>query len=236
MSSLIFTSSVFLFTGMSTLAQSAPVLPQVEDANFSELRGQVQRVLQTLEKLRAPLPAVTMAALRGLVETDSDSPEKAAKRAQELFDTNCLIGVTINPESRVKAARGPAAAALKLNQETVVLVKVQNEAGVTHALKVSSPQFREKGQGDEGRWLEARVHTEAPMKQNLSGQKVEYVILRLTAREAGKREATLRFDVGQGTQDLGFRAEVPVLFTVNRESGKDQPQRSRDTEGHREKK
>ena len=32
--------------------------------------------------------------------------------------------------------------------------------------------------------------------------------------EAGRREATLTFDVGQGTQDLGFRAEVPVLFTV----------------------
>ena len=28
------------------------------------------------------------------------------------------------------------------------------------------------------------------------------------------REATLRFDVGQGSQDLGFRGEVPVLFTV----------------------
>jgi hypothetical protein len=39
-------------------------------------------------------------------------------------------------------------------------------------------------------------------------------VLRLTAREGGKREATFRFDVGQGTQDLGFRGEVPVLFTV----------------------
>jgi hypothetical protein len=38
--------------------------------------------------------------------------------------------------------------------------------------------------------------------------------VRLAAHEAGKREATLKFDVGQGTQDLGFRAEVPVLFTV----------------------
>ena len=31
---------------------------------------------------------------------------------------------------------------------------------------------------------------------------------------AGKREATVGFDIGQGTQDLGFRAEVPILFTV----------------------
>jgi len=40
------------------------------------------------------------------------------------------------------------------------------------------------------------------------------VVLHLIGREAGKREATLQFNVGQGTQDLGFRAEVPVLFTI----------------------
>jgi len=45
-------------------------------------------------------------------------------------------------------------------------------------------------------------------------------VLRLRASAAGKREATLKFDVGQGTQDLGFRAEVPVLFTVQVRNGK----------------
>jgi len=32
--------------------------------------------------------------------------------------------------------------------------------------------------------------------------------------ESGRREATVTFDVGEGTQDLGFRAELPVLFDV----------------------
>jgi hypothetical protein len=27
-------------------------------------------------------------------------------------------------------------------------------------------------------------------------------------------EASLAFDVGQGTQDLGFRNEVPILFRL----------------------
>src|SRR5262249_55607470 len=49
---------------------------------------------------------------------------------------------------------------------------------------------------------------------NLSGLKAEYAILLIYSAEAGKREATLAFDVGTGTQDLGFRAEVPVLFDV----------------------
>ena len=60
-------------------------------------------------------------------------------------------------------------------------------------------------------WLESRVQTVST--KGLSGAKEEYVILRLTAHGAGKREATLTFDVGQGTQDLGYRAEVPILFT-----------------------
>ena len=54
------------------------------------------------------------------------------------------------------------------------------------------------------------------MGKTLSGARLEYVPLRLTPHESGKREATLKFDVGQGTQDLGFRAEVPVLFTVRK--------------------
>src|SRR5258707_2477582 len=52
------------------------------------------------------------------------------------------------------------------------------------------------------------------MTANLSGLKVEYAIGLLYSNEAGKREATIAFDVGQGTQDLGFRGEVPILFDV----------------------
>ena len=33
-------------------------------------------------------------------------------------------------------------------------------------------------------------------------------------RRPGKREGKLAFDVGQGSQDLGFRNEVDILFTV----------------------
>jgi hypothetical protein len=58
------------------------------------------------------------------------------------------------------------------------------------------------------------VVAESPLGKTLTGAHLEYLPLRLVAHEAGKREATLKFDVGQGTQDLGFRAEVPVLFTV----------------------
>ena len=53
-----------------------------------------------------------------------------------------------------------------------------------------------------------------PLVSTLSGLACEYRILQLYARDAGLREAKLMFDVGQGTQDLGFRNEIDVLFDV----------------------
>ena len=53
-----------------------------------------------------------------------------------------------------------------------------------------------------------------PMTRNLSGLKVEYALALIYSSEAGQREAIIGFDAGQGTQDLGFRGELPVLFTV----------------------
>ena len=58
------------------------------------------------------------------------------------------------------------------------------------------------------------MFTQPPMTAELSGLRVEYAVALLYGSEAGKREATIAFDVGEGTQDLGFRAEVPVLFDV----------------------
>jgi hypothetical protein len=166
-------------------------------------------VAKALDGLKAPLPAATADALRGLGK-DAHPGEETATAVQKLLDPHCLVGVTINPESRVKAARGPAEAVLLRGQPSYLLIKVHNDAGVTHALTVTGPQLR----GADGKgWLEAAVE-KGSTEGKLSGGKVEYVILRLVAHEAGKREATLKFDAGQGTQDLGFRAEVPVLFTV----------------------
>jgi hypothetical protein len=145
-----------------------------------------------------------LSALSACLLAAGAAPEVAASAASSALEARCLVVVSINPESRVKAERGPAAAELRRGAANVVVVKVLNDGGVTAPLAVSGP-----GIGGGG-WLEAQFAT----KSKLRGEKVEYLFLRLTPREAGKREATFRFDVGQGTQDLGFRAEVPVLFSV----------------------
>ena len=184
-------------------------LPLVEDVRWASTYQEGLRLLKGLEAVKAPLPAETVRALRALLVEKPDDPEAAALAVQKLLDAHCLVGVSINPESRVKAARGPARIDLGKDRVTFVLVKVHNEAGVREPLAVRGPGLIEKGQATAGRWLDGAV-----VEGKLTGQRLQYVVLRLTPREAGKREATLQFDVGQGTQDLGFRAEIPILFTV----------------------
>ena len=53
-----------------------------------------------------------------------------------------------------------------------------------------------------------------PLKRTLSGLGLEYRIIQIYSRDAGKREAKISFNVGQGTQDLGFRSDVDILFTA----------------------
>ena len=146
---------------------------------------------------------------------------------QEVLDRHCLIGVNINPESRVKAAQGPAAATLVQNGWSVFLVKVHNEAGVTAELRATSPNaepiYKVSSNRAEPkktirppqiiqRWMDLAFFKDRPLKRELSGLAVEYRILQIYSRDAGKREARISFDVGQGTQDLGFRSDVDVLF------------------------
>ncbi|MHB1422642.1 MAG: hypothetical protein ACYC3I_05490 [Gemmataceae bacterium] len=193
---------------------AGPALPVVEDVEWAPFRDHCRQLLRTLEKCNSPLPARTVGELKTLLERPPDDPVSAAAAVQKLLDAHCLIAVHINAESRVKAGRGPAVVRLNRNQPTLVLIRVHNEGGVTQALRFYGPEIVRGGEPNPGRWLEAILDNEAPFKPELSGRRLEYRLLRFTPRQSGKREATFQFDVGQGTQDLGFRAETPILFTV----------------------
>jgi hypothetical protein len=196
----------------SGLAQSP--LPVLEDVDARALRIQCRELLDAMTKIKASLPQETEQQLGELIKDEKNISNNTADKIQKLLNDQCLVGVSINPESRVKAARGPRSAELVAGKESVVLVRVLNEAGVTHPLSLEGPQIIGPKENAKDHWLHATVYPEHPSSQKLSGQKVEYVLLRLKADKSGKREATLIFDVGQGTQDLGFRAEVPILFTI----------------------
>jgi hypothetical protein len=198
----------------------------VRGVELQPLAAQAKRIAQALDQmLGAPLNKEQQADLdKALKLTDAD---KAAEAIQKVFDPLCLVGVNINPESRVKVARGPAAARLAQHGWRVFLVKVHNEGGVTAALNCQSPNAPvtvstknspkpKTPKVDTGEhWLGIELFDKQPLNARLSGLALEYRILALYSRDAGKREAKLMFDVGQGTQDLGFRNEVAVLFTAD---------------------
>ena len=194
------------------------------------LAANIERVDQALEYLGTPLPAELRTALKRAGQS------RDASRLQELLDPRVLVAVHINPEARVKLARGPATADIQQAGYTPVLVKVVNESGSTGRLHIGSPQSgpvyagmselsgnrmqqqhlrqNENVERRTDRFLDLEVFTAAPMTAMLSGLQVEYAIALVYSSEAGRREATITFDLGQGTQDLGFRAELPVLFNV----------------------
>ena len=189
-----------------------PILPVVSHVEWQPLSAQIKRVIEALEYQGAPLPAAERRGLEQISPTAAD----AATRAQEILDRHCLFFVTINPEMRVKVAAGPAKPELAEQGWRAFLVKVQNEAGTTATLRATSPNalrlFNSPADAVPGRWLELQMFDAQPLRAALSGLELEYRIIQLYSRDSGRREAKFSFDVGQGTQDLGFRNETDILF------------------------
>src|SRR5207248_9644257 len=123
---------------------------------------------------------------------------RQVREIQEALDPYCLLMVQINPESRVKVARGPAKPELVEQGWRQFLVKVQNEAGVTAELRAVSPNaqplFNSPQAEIANRWLELQMFNGQPLAKTLSGLELEYGIIQLYSRDAGKREAKLSFN------------------------------------------
>jgi len=194
-------------------AQQSPTT----NVEHQPLAAQVLRLLEALDLLNDPLPAAETAELKRLAAATGDS-RNAAAQIQTILNRHCLFYVNINPESRVKAEAGIARGELIQNGWRTFLIRVENEAGVTAALELQSPNAGPLANASEGqvsnRFLDVQMFTKQPMRRLLSGLEVEYAILQVYSRQPGKREARFSFDVGQGTQDLGFRSQADILFTT----------------------
>jgi hypothetical protein len=189
-------------------------LPQVRQVAVQPLGNHVAQLVDAMEYLGVPLPAGDVAKLKAAL--GGDDATAAVRVVQDVLDPLCLLGVHINPESRVKVEAGPAKPQLLEQGWRQFLVKVHNEAGVTAELKADSPNARPLANAPKDdvadRWLEIQMFNARPMGRTLSGLELEYRIVQLYSRDAGKRAAKLSFNVGQGTQDIGFRNEADVVF------------------------
>lgn len=220
---------LFLVVAITGAARAADTMPVIDDVAGQPLLSQAQRVAGALAYLGSALKAADRESLDRL--TAEPITEATSRAIQEVLDPYCIAFVNINPEARVKARRGPAEAALQENGWVTYLVKVENRAGTRAELECASPNaepalFASTGSPrpnpkneispgeEENRFLELSMYGAAPMERVLSGLALEYRILQLYTPRKGQYEAMLSFNVGQGTEDIGSRSEIPVLFTV----------------------
>jgi hypothetical protein len=196
-----------------------------EQIELQPLIAQVNRLVEAMDYLGAPVSASDKQALDKAIG-DSDQA-RAGRAIQDVLDKYCLVEVNINPESRVKVSQGQAKTDLVEKGWRTFLVKVRNEAGVTAQLRAESPNALPVFDAPSGRprpektlserevanrWLDLSMFNKPPLKPQLSGLGLEYRIIQLYSRDAGKREAKLGFNVGQGSQDIGFRNDTDILF------------------------
>lgn len=204
-------------------------LPIVERVEAQPLLAQANRIAEALSFIGSALPDEVKDSLEAL----QDLPYGTAtiQKIQHLLDPFCLAMIDINPESRVKVQQGPAPAYLMQEGWTTYLLKVHNQANITAKLVPESPNaapilhvstyaprmqegnYISPGQLDN-QFLEMAIYNGRPLKSHLSGLALEYVPIQFYTKTSGKREVKLGFNVGQGTQDIGFRNTIDILFDI----------------------
>jgi hypothetical protein len=219
---------VILALSAATLSlNTLPGIAQAEPA-LQPLARNVRQIESALDYLGSPLPDEDQRKINNSLAATDDAA--TVRTLEAILDKHCLVNVQINAESRVMVTLGEASPALIEFGTRVFLVKVVNQAGVTSPLVVespnsgpvyiqsdSSPEPRQALTPEQSRerWADISLYDKNPMSPRLSGLGVEYRILEIYSHERGQRSAKISFNVGQGTQDIGFRNEVLLLFNIS---------------------
>ena len=196
-------------------------------------------VFAAIEKAGEPISPEALAQITRL-ESAGDVAG-AAGAAQDLLDTRTLLNAEINPEARVTVSQAHAQPELFQSGWRLFLVRLNNPTLVPGKLDLTSPQalpannrypaghvhmahiaglgapegLPKVTQGDiAGRWVDLDIFDQPPLPAALAPLPISYHIIALYARDAGRRSARLALNIGPGTQDIGTRGEVEVIFAA----------------------
>ena len=212
-----------LATSLPTVAQTAARVHAATDSATEPIASadaqpqldHARRVFAALARLGESVGAADVSGIQQLA--DEGRLADAATAAVRLLQARVLVTVVVTPEARVSVQRTQTRAKLVQGGWRLALVRVHNPAGVPGRLQVSSPNAVPvhgvapggginsgpavpTTRGDMAqRWLDVGVHDEAPLDATLEPVPADFKILRLYARDAGRRSATLKFDIGPGT-------------------------------------
>jgi hypothetical protein len=190
-----------VLAGCGVTAAQLPIEPTVE---AQPLAAQVRRVVDALEYLGTPLPVEDKKALEAALEA------KDVKQIQAVMDKHCVAGVRIgkDPKEALSIQPGPAKRELIEQGWRMFLVKVFNDRGAARAeLRAESPNalplhIRSSSSSAPkvastevvtSRFLDLEMFGKQPLLVDLSGLAVEYRILQIYCRDAGRREAKIGF-------------------------------------------
>lgn len=205
---------------MSMTLNSPEPLQLIQELDRQPFVAQTKRLIEAMNFAGSPFSDEDLNALK--IANAFEDDDKCIEQIQRVLNTYTLIDVHINAEARVKLASGECLPQLQQQGWRSFLVRVHNEPRVTAQLAVSSNNsqptmdFAREGtistEDVKERWMKAEMLDQKPLNPRLSGLRLEYRILTIFSRDAGDREGHLAFDIGHGTQDLGFRNDLHVLF------------------------
>lgn len=156
------------------------------------------------------------ALLDGLGPSAGDARTRVAKARSVAALGSAVAGlvslrVHVNPEARVKLHAVAPVGALDVGRPRPVLVEIVNEAGVTAPLALRALDLAE-GVPRPAAFCAVALPDDERSTPRLSGAPLEWKLATLTLARPGRCEVRLEADVGQGTQDLGFRATADLLL------------------------
>jgi hypothetical protein len=222
-------AAIVLFAGACCAVAQPPAHQHTAEpaVPLQPLAQQVRRLEDALNYLGQPFPAADHTAINAAIANAGAGA--AVAELEKILDRYVLAIVDINAESRVKVEMGPAKPELVEGGTRLFLVKAINQANVTAPLRVASPNsgnvyIQSTGdpepkleltpQNAADRWAEISIYDKPPMDRRLSGLALDYRILQIYSRDSGQRSAQISFNVGQGSQDIGFRNDILVLFNA----------------------
>jgi hypothetical protein len=201
-----------LLAAVVALPLLAADLPKVKNVELQPLAAQAKRIAEALDLLGNPLPDADKKAL---------AAAKSVEDIQSVLDKHCLAAVKMSKDGdKLETVAGPAAPELAEQGWRVFLIKVENPGGVAKLeLRPESPNAlplfsRSSGKPDptvisvgevNKRFLELGMFNTQPLVRDLSGLEVEYRILQVYCRDAGRKEAALGFSLWKDGAKPGQR-------------------------------
>jgi len=167
--------------------------------------------LKTTDRTGTSLPTAISAFEDGTCEAETSISFSHASVREHPEDQSLFLRVIISPESRVRVLEGNLVPGLVQHAWVDAPISIENQAGVTSSIRLESEQFVDDRLSESRmRWLRIELVPDTP----LTGNSWEHRKLRIWSRDQGVRAAAISVNVGQGTQDLGFRGELAQAFLV----------------------